>query len=221
MKTRTIAWKIMTLWIAVAILAGCKSVAGPTLEPTIDTQPTFSAIQTEAVSTAVMAMTASAPTATEVVPTDTPTLTSTPAATSTSAPLPPTATPTKTPLPTSAVVYATPTSASYNCSITSVSPTASDKVKAGVDFDGRWVVKNTGTQTWDSASVDYKYFSGTKFQVHGDSFDFTSSVTTGNSITIIVDMLAPTTPGWYYATWGIVRGNQTICALDLTVQVVQ
>ena len=226
MSSKPLAQRIFVSIVLAVLLASCAGTRVPTAAPTIDQQPTFNAIQTQAVQTAVAAMTQNAPTAAPLVLTSTsapataaPTETQAP----TNTPLPPTAVPTATAVPKTAtpMVLITSTLSTYNCTITDVSPKPTDKIRPGGDFDGRWVVKNTGSQTWGQHEVDFRYSSGTKFQTHGDAFDLTADVTHDNSYTVIVDMLAPKDPGTYYATWQLVYGNQPICSLGLTVRVAQ
>ena len=224
--------RILAMVVLVTILAGCtNATATPTSSPTSIQQPTtiqqatFDLLRTQAAQTVVANLTQNAPTNTPVLPTATPVPTSTPAPTSTplptNTPLPPTSLPTATFVPWTSTPYYTATSTAYNCTITSVTPKTTDTLKAGQDFDGNWVVKNTGTSGWLMVDTDFKYVSGTKFQTKGDLFDFKSDVAVGASYTVIVDMLAPTDAGTYLASWAIVRSNQTICTLNLTVVVVK
>lgn len=225
MYSKSILWKIAAAVLLIAILTGCGG-AQPSLEPTVNTQPTVNAIQTQAVATAVMDMTLKAPTAAPVLPTATalpPTEAPTLAPTNTPEPVVvlPTAVPTATRIPpTQAPVY-TATSTAYNCTVTEASPAFGADIRFGGDFDGKWVVKNTGTETWSSGDVDIKYVSGTKFQVSVDALDLGKDVAKGESYTIIVDMLAPADAGRYSASWAVTRGSQTICWLPLTIDVVK
>lgn len=225
-------WKIAAFVLIAAILAGCQT-AQPSLEPTVNTEPTFSLIQTQAVQTAVMNMTLNAPSATPVMFTETsapteaaptmaaPTETATTEPTLTLAPALPTATPTRTLVPWTVTPAFTATSSAYNCTITEQSPPFGYDLRPGIDFDGKWIVKNTGTQPWVTSEVDIKYVSGTKFQSKVDMLDLSANVAVGGSYTIIVDMFAPTTTGRYSTAWAIVRGGQTICTLPITIDVVQ
>lgn len=218
-------WKIAAAVLLVAILAGCGR-AQPSLEPTVDTQPTFNAIQTQAVQTALAEMTLNAPTATPVLPTATPLpateVPPTAAPTETAIPVViPTMLPTNTRVPATAAPVFTATSASFNCSITESSPDYGADIRPGGDFDGRWVVKNTGSEVWSASEVDIKYISGTKFQVNVDAMDLGGDVAKDGTYTIIVDMLAPNSAGRYTASWAVVRGSQTLCWLPLTIDVVQ
>jgi hypothetical protein len=103
-----------------------------------------------------------------------------------------------------------------SCAIISATPTGTIAPKA--DFDAIWTVKNTSTQTWDRGSFDYQYVSGTtmhRFKI----YDFKQEVKPGETIKIIVDMVAPSTAGTYTATWAIVKSTDTQCTLPVTVKV--
>lgn len=214
------------IWIAVAstllifVLAGCTG-AEPSLEPTIDTQPTFALIQTQAAQTVVAEMTLNAPTPTETpAATETPAPTNTPEATPTEA-----ATPTPEPTATNTFIpwTATPTATTppLACSIEEQSPAFGADLKPGADFDGRWVIKNTGTETWQADTLDFKFISGEKFHTGGaDLLDLERDVVIQGTYTFVLDMLAPNNDGRYTTNWALVRGGETICALSLTIDVV-
>jgi len=104
-----------------------------------------------------------------------------------------------------------------SCQITAVNPGSS--VSKGGDFDGSWTVKNTSGKDWEMNTLDYKYVSGTKMQTNGDIFDLNTVVKSGDSIKIVVDMLAPKDAGTYTTSWALVRGGTTVCNLNLTVRV--
>ncbi len=220
--------KILAIAAIVAILSACSAspaASTPTAAPTQNLQPTLDQIGTQAVQTFVANLTLTAPTITPTLaPTNTPAPTDTPAPSNT--PLPPTASPTRTYIPWtltpvhSATPTYTATPVGYACSITSASPASTVSLKVGSDFDGKWVVENTGTQTWFMSSVDIKYISGTKFQTKGDLFDLKSDVADGISYTVVIDMLAPSTAGSYQATWALVQGNLSICTLNVGITVV-
>jgi hypothetical protein len=118
------------------------------------------------------------------------------------------------------VVVVTPTpapSTSAICEITSTSP--SKTLKTREDFDAVWTVKNTSSKNWDLQSVDYKFVSGTEMHKYAKAFDFKQTVKPGESIKIVVDMLAPDKVGTYSTNWAIVQGSTTLCSLPLTVVV--
>jgi hypothetical protein len=107
----------------------------------------------------------------------------------------------------------------YNCTITDASPKTTDKITPGSDFDGKWVVKNTGSEPWIHTDVDIKYISGTKFQTKGDLFDLKSDVAKDGSYSVIVDMVAPATIGTFYATWSLACSGLNFCTMNLTLVV--
>jgi hypothetical protein len=80
-------------------------------------------------------------------------------------------------------------------------------------------IKNTSGETWDSGSVDYKYVSGTKMQKRSDIYDMSTSVKSGETVKIVVDMLGPSSTGWYSTTWALVQGSKTLCTLPVTLRV--
>lgn len=151
-------------------------------------------------------------------PTATPRPSSTPLPTSTSFVLPsatitPTPTATETETPT-----VTPTSSAYACEIVSSYPAYNQSFPPGGDFDGRWTLKNTGTETWGDI-VDLIYISGAKFQTRADAVDLlNASVSPGGSTDVVVDMLAPRDPGTYKAVWRLRRSDTTFC--EVTIQIV-
>jgi hypothetical protein len=221
MSSPKLVLRLLAAITLVAILAGCSNAptattAAPTTAPTNNQQnlqPTFNAIATQAAQTVIANLTQNAPTATPVTPTNTALPSATPAPSNT--PLPP-ATQTATFVPWTL----TPTPAAYACSITSVSPSANSQYTSGANFDGIWVVKNTGTQKWLSAETDARWSSGEKLQKSGDIQDLKNDVAPNESYTVSMDMVAkPTSVGTYTTTWVLITGKITICTLNITIVV--
>jgi len=195
--------------LLIAVLAGCSSLTPiPTLTPapTVDIQSTLDAVKTQSAITVVANLTQNAPTST---PTTSPTLTAVPSFT-------PQATATNALLP---LWTATPTGSWLGCEIKSSSPAEGASINSSTDFDASWVVKNTGTETWDHNNIDIKYSSGDKLQKSGDLLDLNNDVASGASYTITVNMHTPTDTGLHTATWIVSSGAQTMCTLTLTILV--
>jgi len=205
-------------------LVGCNALAtaapalaaSSTTVPTEDPQifaSTVSAARTESVATAYAQLTESV-TATPL-PSDTAPATETPTFT----PVPPTSTATRTlaPLWTATVVVAT--QSDYQCSITSQSPKSGESLTKGNDFDLAVTLKNTGTQNWSTDNIDFRYLSGTKFQKKVNAIDLPSNVDTGDSIDLVVDMVAGSDTGTHDASWGLVNGSTTFCTVNIHVNV--
>lgn len=104
-----------------------------------------------------------------------------------------------------------------SCELTSYAPQGS--IVRNGEFDAKWTIKNTSDTTWRSTQVDYKFLGGTDMNKYDNRYDLPNDVKPGKSITIIVDMQAPSRTGWYSTTWGLVQGGTTLCRLPLSIQV--
>jgi hypothetical protein len=103
------------------------------------------------------------------------------------------------------------------CAVTLSGPT--NAITAGSNFDTVWTVKNTSGGDWTTSSMDYKFISGTAMHQIA-VYDFTQTIKNGESGLLVVNMVAPITPGNYSAEWAIVSGgSNTICTLSVTVTV--
>lgn len=211
-RTRRNTFLLIT---ATAIMLACM----PTLAPASTPIPTFdpNSINTRIVETANAAATQ---THIYTTPSATPTFTSTP-----------TKTPSITPSPTNTFlyIYSTPTATAtptfstsqpgvtdYACILISQSPEDNSEIGAGAFFSVRWQVKNTGTATWKTNDVDYRYKSGTKMH-QKPAYDLYKDVAPDEVADVIVDMTAPTSPGTYAATWKMRVGKKDYCTLTVTI----
>ncbi len=152
----------------------------------------------------------------------TPTLTSTPT------PLP-TKTPTITPSPTPTFLFflLTPTSepapsaagtGSYTCALTDQTPADGVTIAKGQTFETTWTVKNTGTATWTSSSVDFVFVNGTNFASIKRA-DLPQSVAPGATIALKLTMKAPSTVNSYTTTWSLEQGSTRFCKVNLSIVV--
>ncbi len=226
---KSISRNIFSAMILILLLSSCTtpSLSSATQTPyiivitntsTVDMAP----FMTEAAETVFAQLTGTAealPTETPMPPTETPTSTQTFTATSTFTPVW-TNTPVKsfTPVKSNTPV-ATATKEGWNCEITFQLVENNHEYNANEDFDARWTIKNTGTQTWGFEDVDYRYMSGTEMQKFDKIFDLPSTVTPGNSITIIVDMKAPSSSGYYETFWALARHSDGFCSLPTRIKV--
>jgi hypothetical protein len=110
------------------------------------------------------------------------------------------------------------TADNYACQIVSVSPANGTSFKARDNFDATWRVKNSGGKDWDRNSVDFVFLSGTKMhKVAG--YDLKTTVDTGETVDLIVDMVAPKTSGSYSTTWTLRVGTKNFCSMSITIRV--
>lgn len=223
MKTNKLRLTLITSLIFVIAVTACS----PSVQPTIPTQDPQALQQTaDALGTQVAATFASGLTATAAAnPTATPTVTAT-------ATTEPTATqlPTLTPPPTVVVATLAPTRiilptvtstpGEFQCAVTKQNPPAGSVLTPGVDFDARWTVRNTGTEDWASGAADYGYVSGEEMHEGNDAYDLNVAVDTGDTVDIIVDMVAPRSDGRYQAQWAVTQDGAVMCYLpvDITVR---
>jgi hypothetical protein len=101
----------------------------------------------------------------------------------------------------------------------SVSPTLGSTKTSGADFDAVWTVKNISGKTWELYTTDYKYIKGTEMQNHANAYDLDQVVKSGESVTLTVDMTAPTDAGTYSTTWALSQGSTIICTLPVKIVV--
>jgi hypothetical protein len=112
----------------------------------------------------------------------------------------------------------TTTVTSSICQVT-VSPTLGATLKPGDDFDAAWTVKNTSGKAWDVTAIDYKYMTGTEMQKYAKAYDLKETVPPGATVTLRVDMAAPTDPGTYTTNWALVQGSTILCNLPIKIVV--
>lgn len=128
-------------------------------------------------------------------------------------PLIPTATALVLPTPTRVVssggggggVYVTPSP--FDCTLTNNEPRDLTYFKKGKEFDIKWTIVNTGTKTIP-ANLDIKYYSGTVLMKDPTYTvrEFGKDLKPGESITIIIDAIAPAKKGKHVMTW-VVEGK--------------
>jgi|GEM_PF-3740120 len=109
------------------------------------------------------------------------------------------------------------------CSIVSQDPPLKKVVQPGADIDGIWKIKNTGASAWLKTEVDLKYISNVNGKFHKPAYpelsDLAADVAKDATITIIVDLLAPTTSGTYTENWALMKGSTTLCNMSFSIVV--
>jgi len=107
----------------------------------------------------------------------------------------------------------------YFCEISVDKPLDGGLVDYGSNFDGQWVIRNGGTDTWDRTQVEARYITGTKLQTKDDFVMLSRNVEPGSSIRLSLDMTAPSDVGTYYATWGLMTGDTVICRWTFAIRI--
>jgi Ig-like domain from next to BRCA1 gene len=130
-------------------------------------------------------------------------------------------TPTRTPV-TPAVVPSSDTPAASDsldgCVLVSQTPSDGTHFAAKESFKAAWTVENTGSQAWDTDSVDFAYSSGAKMHKK-QLYDLPADVPVGEDVTLNVSMLAPNSEGTYDTVWALRRGQNRFCHVNLTIRV--
>jgi uncharacterized protein with NAD-binding domain and iron-sulfur cluster len=219
-KARTIL--LMATIIAMVACAPLILPSGNTPAPTLATGELEVII-------AQTAAKAASETAILIPPTLTPTLTPSPTVTASLTPSP-TATfifllPTYTIIPPGSHPGGTvtgidgPLNKGFSCKIISADPPPDDVIPAGKLFNAHWVVQNDGTESWDSANMDYLYTSGQKMHVGSKVRDLDASIASGETLEIIVQMKAPQAPGSYTTVWELHSEQERFCPMTITITV--
>lgn len=164
-----------------------------------------------------------AQTQTAVLMPATPTLTFTPTVTRT-----PTLTPTLTPTFIWRLGTVTPkrtptstlgaTAGDLECKLVSQTPEDGTELAPSTDFDAVWRVRNTGSAAWDETDIDFAYVSGRKMHKRA-VYDLPDNVNKGQSVDLVVDMVAPDENGTYKVVWSLQRGGDDFCVVNMTIKV--
>lgn len=138
--------------------------------------------------------------------------------TDTPTPVPPTDTPMPTATPVMTLGTPTPTQAATKAASGNSGSGTCDNAKfandvtipdntvmsPGQTFTKIWAIKNTGTCDWDKTYA-LKFYSGDKMDGHQTAVG--TIVVAGDTTTISIPMVAPTTPGKYTGTWSMINNS--------------
>ncbi len=219
MKTMTQFVFKISLIAVLLFTVGCSLLTQPTaeVEPTqdvgaiktsavaeaiVDQSKLLDAAKTEAVATAVAAITEDAklnPSPTVSVPTLAPTSAVSATATATVIGVPPVIT-VKPPV----VIVPTKTAYTDNCSVVSTTPSDYQVLTPGQDFDGTWVLKNTGKVTWTDGQYYIRFQSG-NIPHKNDVYYISGDVKVNETVEVRADMLAPKDSGTYVSNWAVIN----------------
>jgi hypothetical protein len=189
--------------------------------------PTLAPGELEVIIAQTAAMAASQ-TAILISPTSTPTLTPSP-----------TVTPSLTPSPTATFIFILPTltiapgshpggtgtdisgslNKGFSCRILSTDPPLNTTLPAGEPFNAHWVIQNDGTELWDSSDMDYLFSSGQKIYVGNKARDLDSSIASGETLDIVIEMKAPKDPGSYTTVWKLHRRDESFCSMTIKINI--
>ncbi len=111
------------------------------------------------------------------------------------------------------------TASPYECSVVAQYPQNGTIFRSGFDFDGKWTIKNVGTAVWDTSSFHLNYIGGDYLNKRNNSYDLPKMVVPGDTINVIVDLMAPLEKGSYTTIWGITSQKVDACLFSLRIVV--
>lgn len=114
-----------------------------------------------------------------------------------------------------------PPTPAYSCSLQSQDPDDYSTLAAGEGFTMEWTVVNTGTAIWNkNVGVFVQSGAGGALHTGADSVGpLTDDISNGESLTLSVPGLAPSTPGTYGEIWQINANGTVVCEFWMIVEV--
>ena len=218
--------------ILTLILSACSTPAAqaePTTqqnvqEPTLD----ISIIETHAAETVFAQLTQivlmQEPTETAVPPTATAesivAATNTPYILPTATPFPQVATNSDIVYPTyTPYVTLTPEDENFRCVILNQTIGYEEVMFPGEEFEAGWTIENRGKAYWNESGIDIVYVSGTKMHTVSNRLDLGQGVGPTGNFSFSISMRAPSTPGYYDASWTLQGDPGTFCPLYVRIKV--
>jgi hypothetical protein len=98
-------------------------------------------------------------------------------------------------------------------------PASDATLSPSILFDGNFTLRNTSDTVWDYGNIDVRYKGGDHLHSGSDVYDLAHSVNSGDTITIVIPMVSPSTPGTYTTTWALMEGGTTRCSWNFQIQV--
>jgi hypothetical protein len=215
-KTKRIM-KILAIIVLLTLLAGCAAQPAGAIAPTIDTE----ALRTQVAQTVIANPTIQAALNQPNTPTTPPTETQAPAVvapTQTTAPIVAVATATSTmpaptvtftAVPTQGKVFQPTVPQSDQALLMYAQPAAYTHFKGNTPFDAVWTFKNVGLRTWTKEY--FLTFAGGEEMVNkGEVAMVSGNVKPGTTTQIVLDMVAPSSPGTYTAKFAFYNDNRFV-----------
>ena len=216
-KTKRIL-KILAIIILLTLLAGCTAPPTGAVAPTVDTE----ALRTQVAQTVIANPTIQAalnpppntpttpPTATQAPVVVEPTQTTAPivavATTTSTMPVP---TVTFTAVPTQVKVIQPTIPQSDQALLMYAKPAAYTHFKPRTPFDAVWTFKNVGMKTWTNEYF-LTFAGGEEMVTKGEVAMVSGKVKPGSTTQIVLDMVAPSSPGTYTAKFAFYNDNRFV-----------
>jgi hypothetical protein len=210
--------KILSIIILLTLLAGCAAQPAGVAAPTVDTQ----ALRTQVAQTVIANPTIQSalnppPDTATVPPTETqapvvvnPTQTTAPiVAVATATSTMPAPTVTFTAVPTQSKVFVPTVPVPDQALLMYAQPAAYTHFAPRTPFDAVWTFKNVGMKTWTNEYF-LTFLGGEKMVTKGDVAMVSGKVKPGTTTQIVLDMVAPSSPGTYTAKFAFYNDNRFV-----------
>jgi uncharacterized protein YraI len=125
------------------------------------------------------------------------------------------------PPPPTTEVPTTPPPAN-SCSLVSQDPADGTVFPPSTGFGMTWVLKNTGTTTWEQNQTNLVFLgaaNGQRLHQNGDLYGVSKSVVPGDTYTVSGGLITPATPGEYGEAWALVQKDVQVCTFWVLVTV--
>ncbi len=133
-------------------------------------------------------------------------------------PTPLTPSPTATAGVTATATPAGPAGPELACKVLGQSIKNGTKFRPKERFDISFMIRNTGTATWEPGVVELAYAGGTRM-FHSQPVPLPHSSPPGDIIALSADMVAPQATADYNMVWALRRGDEYFCKVNVIILV--
>jgi len=122
------------------------------------------------------------------------------------------------PPPSTELPSTTPT---VGCQLVSQDPVDYTVFPPSTGFGMTWVVKNTGSVSWDGPNTNLVFlgaYNGQRLHQNGDVYGISESVVPGATYTVSGSLITPATPGTYGEAWALQQNGTNVCTFYVIVE---
>jgi hypothetical protein len=108
------------------------------------------------------------------------------------------------------------------CALIAQDPADGTIFSPDTPFSMKWTLQNASSTAWNMTDADLGFLGAkddVRLHLGGDVYDLSKTVNPGESYEVVLDAIAPSSPGNYGEAWGITQGSTTLCPFWLLIQV--
>ena len=113
-------------------------------------------------------------------------------------------------------------SPTVGCQLVSQDPADYTVFPPSTGFGMTWVLKNTGTVSWDAPNTNLVFLgalNGQRLHQNGDLYGISKSVVPGGTYTVSGSLITPADPGEYGEAWALQQNGTNLCTFWVIVEV--